>query len=111
GLSHPTSKICYLQYEKFFAEEKKRLDAAGQQLPKDYWFTKQTIGNACGTIGLLHALGNSRKSISIDGELGKFFDSTESMTPADKAEFLTKAEGISAAHHESANEGQTAVCI
>lgn len=29
------------------------------------YFIKQTIGNACGTIGLLHALGNNLDSIAL----------------------------------------------
>ena len=28
---------------------------------------RQTIGNACGTIGLLHALGNVRQDVPLGG--------------------------------------------
>lgn len=35
---------------------------------KNVYFTKQTVGNACGTIGILHAIGNSTSEI----KLGKF---------------------------------------
>ena len=45
-----------VQYEE---EEKSRIEKDGQTVSSSVYFTKQTIGNACGTIGLLHALGNN----------------------------------------------------
>jgi len=30
-----------------------------EEAPKDIMFFKQTIGNACGTMGILHAVANS----------------------------------------------------
>eukprot|EP01134_Creolimax_fragrantissima_P005737 CFRG5737T1 len=108
----PTTAVLLLfpvddEYEKFFVEEQKRIDAEGQYIPRDHYFIKQVIRNACGTIGLLNALGNNTKRIKIDGALGKFFEDTTSMTPIERADFLTSAESISVAHHESAHEGQT----
>ena len=51
---------------------------------------KQTIGNACGTIALLHAIGNNRHHIKIkeDSFLDKFFKVTESMSPAERGTYL-----------------------
>ena len=44
---------------KFEEEEKSRIEKDGQTVSTTVYFTKQTIGNACGTIGLLHAIGNN----------------------------------------------------
>ena len=43
---------------------------------------KQYVANACGTVGLLHALGNARDYIQIKpgSYLEKFFQVTSSMT-------------------------------
>ena len=36
-----------------------------QVVSPQVYFIKQSIGNACGTIGLLHALGNNLDSIAL----------------------------------------------
>ena len=38
-------------------------------VPSDIFYMKQTIGNACGTIGLLHAIGNSQDRIKLGAAL------------------------------------------
>lgn len=43
----------------FEEEEKSRIEKDGQTVSSTVYFTRQTIGNACGTIGLLHAIGNN----------------------------------------------------
>jgi hypothetical protein len=40
-----------------------------QERSKNVYFTKQTVGNACGTVGIIHALGNATSRI----KLGTFF--------------------------------------
>ena len=41
-----------------------------QEASSSVYFMKQTVGNACGTIGLLHAIGNLTSEIKL-GNLGK----------------------------------------
>jgi len=36
-----------------------------QEPSKKVYFLKQTVGNACGTIGLLHAIGNATSEIKL----------------------------------------------
>lgn len=40
------------------AAEDARIKAEGQTLAPEVWYTKQTVGNACGTIGLVHIAAN-----------------------------------------------------
>lgn len=40
----------------------------GQQVSPDVYFMRQTIGNACGTIGLIHAVANNQEHL----EFGKW---------------------------------------
>lgn len=44
--------------EKHKADEEARIKAEGQTVSDKVFYMKQYIGNACGTIALLHAAGN-----------------------------------------------------
>lgn len=85
--------------------------ANGQVVSPNVYYMKQTICNACGTIGLLHAVGNIYKTHSDAVEAGsylaKFFEKTKSMTPDAIAEYLEGDEEIEETHVEAAAEGQS----
>lgn len=51
------------QYEAFKQEEEEKLKDQPQQVSPDIYFIKQTIGNACGTIGLIHAVANNKAQL------------------------------------------------
>ena len=75
----------------------------------------QTIGNACGTIAVLHSVLNNASPASIPAEdsfLAKFFAATKDMDPAARGKFLEDppegAPDIEGAHQAAAQEGQTA---
>uniref|UniRef100_A0A0A9G680 Ubiquitin carboxyl-terminal hydrolase n=1 Tax=Arundo donax TaxID=35708 RepID=A0A0A9G680_ARUDO len=85
---------------------------------KDTWdqvyFIQQieSLGNACGTIGLLHAAGNVSSEISLveNSCLDLFFKSTASMDPYQRAVFLDKDDAIARAHSLAASAGVTELC-
>lgn len=47
--------------------EQQEIEARGQEVSSGVFYMKQTIGNACGTIGLLHSLANNRQTLKIGG--------------------------------------------
>uniref|UniRef100_A0A673CV71 Ubiquitin carboxyl-terminal hydrolase n=1 Tax=Sphaeramia orbicularis TaxID=375764 RepID=A0A673CV71_9TELE len=96
------------KYEAFKQEEEERLRDQ-QQASSDVYFIKQTIGNACGTIGLIHAVANNLQHLEFepDSSLKKFLQQTTKMTPEERAAFLEKDESIRVTHESSAQEGQT----
>jgi Ubiquitin carboxyl-terminal hydrolase, family 1 len=51
----PTSKCC-------------RDKSANVVKSDDVWFMKQLVGNACGTVAVVHALANNRDAITLKGE-------------------------------------------
>jgi ubiquitin carboxyl-terminal hydrolase L3 len=53
------------------AEEAERIRSKGQVVDPALYYTKQTIGNACGTIGLLHAIANVSTLTGGDVPLGE----------------------------------------
>ena len=93
------------------AAERDRIEAAGQTVDESVWFTKQTIGNACGTIGLLHSIANcaDRDDIELTGWFQSFLESAANLTPDERAALLEENDDLDEAHTETANEGQSTV--
>jgi len=98
------------KYDKFRKEADEQIKAKGQDVPKDLFFMKQFIHNACGTIGMIHALGNNVTDVKLDGEsiLQQFLDKTKDLDPIARGQELEKFNKIACAHEEIASEGQTA---
>lgn len=90
-------------------EENQRIIENGQIISPNCYYMKQTVGNACGTIGLLHCVLNCRDHLSIqpDSFLDKFISSTLSMTPDERAEYLANDDEIEVTHEAAASEGQS----
>ncbi|XP_048050116.1 ubiquitin carboxyl-terminal hydrolase isozyme L3 isoform X2 [Chanodichthys erythropterus] len=97
------------KYETFRQEEEAKIKAQGQEVSSDVYFMKQTIGNACGTIGLIHAVANNQRHLEFEpnSPLKAFLLQSAKMSPEEKATFLEKDESIRVTHESSAQEGQT----
>ncbi|XP_077072891.1 ubiquitin carboxyl-terminal hydrolase isozyme L3 isoform X2 [Siphateles boraxobius] len=97
------------KYETFRQEEEAQIKAQGQEVSSDVYFMKQTIGNACGTIGLIHAVANNQRHLEFEpnSPLKAFLLQSAKMSPKEKAAFLEKDESIRVTHESSAQEGQT----
>jgi len=72
------------------------------------WFTKQRIGNACGTIGLLHSLLNLPEPLRLVKEnswLAKFSDKCPiPLDPVAKAEILEEDVSIEKLHDDATSD-------
>lgn len=94
--------------EAFKKEEEERLSGK-QDISSDVYFIKQTIGNACGTIGIIHAVANNLKHLEFesDSALKTFLEKTSKMNSEQRAAFLETDDSIRVTHESSAQEGQT----
>lgn len=45
--------------------EEERISKTGQEVSPNVWYTKQTVENACGTVGLLHSIANNTDVVPI----------------------------------------------
>ncbi|CAG2104366.1 unnamed protein product, partial [Medioppia subpectinata] len=79
------------------------------EVDKDLYFMRQLVGNACGTIALLHAIANNchRIRFTDDSCLKKFLDSTRGMSAEESGRLFAKNAEICEIHGLFASEGQT----
>ena len=77
--------------------------------------TKQTVGNACGTVGILHSVANASTLTGGDVELpeegwfAKFLTKTLESDADARAVALEDDQEIEESHGETAQQGQSAV--
>ncbi|KHG09834.1 Ubiquitin carboxyl-terminal hydrolase isozyme L3 [Gossypium arboreum] len=90
-------------------EERLGQDNEKRDVSSKVYFMKQTVGNACGTIGLLHGVGNVTSEIKLQegSYLDRFLKSTASMDPLERAAFLEKEREMEVAHSVAATAGET----
>merc|ERR1711997_815569 len=86
-------KALILLFPMTDASEKFMKARADSMSTKDYpsglFYTHQTVSNACGTVALLHSVGNSVQEFTLkdDGVLDQFYKATAQMNPQEKAKF------------------------
>jgi len=105
-LVFPISK----SYETFRMEEdadKEVYEGKGEGEPV-IWY-KQTIRNACGLIGILHAVsnGSSRVFIESDSDLQKLVKDATPLGPNERADLLYNSQALESAHQSAASQGQS----
>ncbi|KAH8681168.1 hypothetical protein BX600DRAFT_374994 [Xylariales sp. PMI_506] len=73
------------------------------------WF-KQTIRNACGMMGLLHAVSNgpARGFVESDSDLDKLISGAIPLGPVERSKLLEQSSSLASAHHAAASQGDTA---
>lgn len=97
-------------YEKFRRDEdgpKDEYIGKGDDEPV-VWY-RQTIGNACGLMGLLHAVSNgeAKKHVTKDSELDKFIMQAIPLNPTDRAQLLYDSHAMESATQAAGAEGDT----
>jgi ubiquitin carboxyl-terminal hydrolase L3 len=97
-------------YEKFRREEDDVKDEyAGSGTGEPVVWYKQTIGNACGLIGLLHAVSNgaAKSFIESDSDLAKLLADAIPLKPSERADLLYESQALESAHASAASAGDT----
>jgi len=97
-------------YGKFRAQEdSSREDYTGSGSDEPVVWFKQTIRNACGLIGLLHAItnGEARERIQAGSDLETLLKEALPLDPIKRAELLYQSSSLEAAHATAAAGGDT----
>lgn len=92
----------------YVSEENLRIEEQGQEVSEQVYFMGQKVGNACGTIGMIHAVLNNAKQGVIPLEKGKFFanylEDTKELSADERAVELGTNSEIRSEHAELAVE-------
>ncbi|KAF8850090.1 peptidase C12, ubiquitin carboxyl-terminal hydrolase 1 [Acephala macrosclerotiorum] len=105
-LVFPISK----SYETFrVQEDEDNKDYEGKGTGEPVIWYKQTIRNACGLIGILHAVsnGNSRDYITSGSDLEKLIKDAIPLAPKERADLLYDSQALENAHASAASQGQS----
>ncbi|TFK98717.1 hypothetical protein BDV98DRAFT_572133 [Pterulicium gracile] len=106
-LVFPTNK----HYEKWTAEEEKvRPEYEGKGEGEEVIWYKQTIGNACGLYGILHAVSNgrAREFVKPSTPISTLLTTITPLSPSSRATALEESKQVEAAHAEAGQQGDTA---
>jgi len=97
--------------EKHRREEEEQIKKNGQRCSEKVFHVKQSIGNACGTIGLVHAVCNNVDSLELapNGFFAKFIKETQGMDSEKAAEALETNDDIEEEHKVVAAEAKSNV--
>ncbi|KAI8942565.1 hypothetical protein NX059_000623 [Plenodomus lindquistii] len=97
-------------YEQFrVQEDKDRPQYDGSGSDEEVVWYKQTIGNACGLIGLLHGVSNgtARSNIEPGSSLAKLLSEAIPLKPDQRAELLYESQALESAHQDAATGGDS----
>ncbi|ORY94661.1 hypothetical protein BCR43DRAFT_531793 [Syncephalastrum racemosum] len=96
----------YEAAERFRLEEEAHLTKKEQDISPRVMFFKQTIGNACGMMALIHAFANNQALVG-PGLFNDIIEKARGMTPDERADLLESNEQLASVHAASAQTGQT----
>ena len=97
-------------YEKFRHEEDKdKQQYEGSGDGEEVLWYKQTIGNACGLIGVLHSVSNgfAKSQIQPGSDLANLLKEAVPLQPDDRAVLLEETDALEKTHQAAAITGDT----
>ncbi|TKA22097.1 hypothetical protein B0A50_08475 [Salinomyces thailandicus] len=115
----PTHALIFISPSKVYhrvrshdADGKELRDAGSGPDENVMWF-KQTIGNACGLIALLHAVanGSAREFVKAGSALEGILQAAEPLKPVERARLLYDSVALERAHMAVAVQGDTVAPI
>lgn len=100
---------CSDAYEEYRASQEDKLKAEDVQHPKELFYMRQYVHNACGTIALVHAVANNPDIELEEGSvIKKYYEAAKGKTPGERGKLLEDDAGFTETHESIASEGQTA---
>lgn len=76
--------------------QRERIEKEGQVVHPKVYFMRQTVGNACGTVAVVHALANCMEALCLtpDGVIGSFVERTRALSYEERGKALESDTAI-----------------
>ena len=99
------------KYHQFRTLEGEKFKNEPQKIPDNTYYMKQTIGNACGTVAIIHCIANTMDDQLVlkEGSLRKLILSSKDLTPQQRGEQLETSQEIAELHQAAGEVGQSSV--
>ncbi|CDW53718.1 Peptidase C12 domain containing protein [Trichuris trichiura] len=97
------------KYEKTCCEMQACSLAGQSEFPKDLFFVKQTVKNACGMVALLHALGNNPSLLRHPSFVADFLKISKDSTPEQRGALMASSAELITLQSFAAKLGQSRV--
>eukprot|EP01094_Clydonella_sp_ATCC50884_P002348 TRINITY_DN1179_c0_g1_i1.p1 TRINITY_DN1179_c0_g1~~TRINITY_DN1179_c0_g1_i1.p1 ORF type:complete len:258 (-),score=80.73 TRINITY_DN1179_c0_g1_i1:161-883(-) len=83
---------------------------AGPDCKGAFYLTQiKELGNACGTIAVIHSIANNRDLLESGSALEQYLDAEKDSSPLTRGNALNECDAIQELHNSCAHEGQTEV--
>jgi ubiquitin carboxyl-terminal hydrolase L3 len=100
-------------YDKLKSEkqkEREKIEKEGQDISPKVYYMKQLVGNACGTVAVMHSLLNNLNKIETESDknaIENFYIATLEKNYVERGQALGRDTNIHKAHNVVASKGQT----
>jgi len=80
----------YSKMMQFREEEAHKLEKAPQNISPKVYYMKQLVGNACGTVAMVHCIANNRDRLGVDDNsfFSKFLEKTRQANPEERGKMF-----------------------
>lgn len=99
----------YSKMLQFREEERSKIEKAPQNISPKVYYMKQLVGNACGTVAMVHCIANNRDQLGIDENsfFSKFLEKTKQVNPEERGKLFGAEKPLAELSDNAAKDEST----
>lgn len=99
----------YSKMIQFREEEREKLEKAPQNISPKVYYMKQLVGNACGTVAMVHCIANNKDRLGVDNNsfFSKFLEKTRQVNPEERGKLFGTEDKLAEISESCARDDST----
>lgn len=99
----------YSKMIQFREEEREKLEKAPQNISPKVYYMKQLVGNACGTVAMVHCIANNKDRLGVDNNsfFSKFLEKTRQVNPEERGKLFGTEDKLAEISESCAKDEST----